>query len=194
MPISAARLPAADGSGVTAPSKSLRSRWIRCNSSFKITSKQIITVYCNIIPQNGIDHNVDSLYFSIKNIYGIVLGFEKFIPYAQNIILRIPVTASNQAYAVIDYWCKGPETITISNLMIRRTEQGVFDWSYNPQTVKEKRNVRAIRIHLLTRTGEKAGTTASDPINVGEVTVTPSGEYTWRLYTESVETPNNGMF
>ncbi len=168
---------------------------ISSSTAFKVTSDQKLTAIFKIVPLSGLDNNIDSLYFSIKKADGTRLGFEKFKPYNQDMSLTIWARASTQAYAVIDYWAKGPETMTIHNVMVRRADLGTYRWTSNPSSVAQKKNVRAIRIHLLTRTGTKTDTRTTDPIRVNdEVTVTPEGEYTWRLYSETIETPNNGVF
>ena len=119
------------------------------------------------------------------------------MPYGgtMNIIVKDSASSSNNgAYACIDYSSKGTGKLVIRGVKVQCVEDSSYTWTYNPTTAADKKNVRAIRMHLLTRTKDKAVTKSTGPINVGEINVNPTGDNTWRLYSTLIKVPNNGTF
>jgi hypothetical protein len=93
----------------------------------------------------------------------------------------------------LEFYAKGSGSLLIRGIEATKVEDSSFTWSNDP-SVADKRNVRAIRVFVLTRS-DKAETKSPASINLGEITfLPPAGEYTWRLNKETIEVPNNGMF
>ncbi|MBN1575671.1 MAG: hypothetical protein JW913_03915 [Chitinispirillaceae bacterium] len=161
-----------------------------------ITANQKYSIFLTIEPSGGFPDNLNWLKFSFQNSgRTTTYGSEQFKPYpGTTVSLTVAVTSSLPAYAYLDYSATGAGTLVISGIEVHCSELGAYDWKDNPATA-EKVNVRAIKMYVLTRTKGKATSSAEDKdIIVGEKTYTASGEYTWRLYTETIETPNNGIF
>ena len=71
-------------------------------------------------------------------------------------------------------------------------ESGTYTWTNNPATVTDKQNVRAIRVQIVTRSDDKTGVKIGGSLVAGDATISTSDNYTWRLYDDIIETPNNG--
>jgi hypothetical protein len=169
---------------------------LKYKTNLSIAANRKYTVLLQIDPSGGFPQNLNWLQFSFKKKENdAILGSEKFMPYTSDISITVPVHSNPQstAYAVLDYSTTGAGTLVIKGFEVRCSELEAYSWKNNP-AVADKRNVRAIKMFVLTRTSDKAGTKVSTPIVVGEVSVPRSGAYTWRLYTETVKIPNNGIF
>ncbi len=151
----------------------------------------------------GFPQNLDWAQVSFQNSNRTVeYGREKFKPSATLMKLTVAVhtaSAVSGAYFYLDYSAAGTGVLTFSGIEVRNVQRNGYSWTYDPTVttdpLTDKINVRAIRMYLLTRTEEKATTAAPGAITAGEISVTPTGEaYAWRLYTETIETPNNGRF
>jgi len=128
-------------------------------------------------------------------------GSERFKPTENPMEILVPVKTSspaNGAYLYIDYSAAGTGLVTLSGMEVRCSQLGAYSWTYTPTVntdpLTDKINVRAVRMYLLTRTSGKSSVKSSGPISVGEVSVTPSGDYAWQLVSETIETNNNGKF
>jgi hypothetical protein len=149
---------------------------------------------------------LSSLAITFKNTDDTPMGTEVFLPYSGDFKIEVPATASGQATVDLDYTFDGTGSITLSKFLLTRTQLSDYFWksSFTDDASggAQKSKVQAIRIHLLTRAEKKAGNSLSGTINVGgtedeepdgAVAVENcSGEYTWRLYTETIPIPNNG--
>lgn len=166
---------------------------IKNNSNFKINSDQKVTVLLTLIPQDGFPGNLDSLRVSINSPLNKILGTDKFLPQTSAMRYTFPVASASSASLCIEYWATGAGKLLLQGAEVHRSDLGSYTWTNSP-TDPQKRTVRAIRVSVLTRSREKAGVKSSGSIKVVDATVSRSGEYTWRLYTETVEIPNNGVF
>jgi type II secretory pathway component PulJ len=168
---------------------------VAANEKYEITLK--------IRAAAGFPQNLGWAQVSFQNSNKTVeYGREQFKPSATLMKLTVAVhtaSAVSGAYFYLDYSAAGTGVLTFSGIEVRNVQRNGYTWTYEPTAatdpLTDKINVRAIRMYLLTRTEERATTAAPGVITVGEVTVTPPGEsYAWRLYTETIETPNNGRF
>ncbi len=160
--------------------------------------------YCNVVrnrkysvmyridQSEDFSENLDSLRFEFASSSQIY-GFEKFRPHTGDRRLTIQNSNTGSAETRLLYSVNGRGVIDIQAIEVRCIADSAYTWKDNPTTV-EKARVRAIRIYVLTRTRQKGATKETTPIQVANVSVPRSGEYAWRLYRETVETPNNGQF
>lgn len=180
------------GGAITDAITSATTRSIRYNTDFPVTANQKYRATVTAASTAPLDY----LAVSIKNGAGTILGTEQFLPYNTSVDIEIPVQASSsQAYAHLDYKTTGAGTITLTTFTMIRSQRSAYTWTPDPTTA-QKLQVRAIRIYLLTRTKEKTATVTTGTIHAGGTTggvdIDCSGEYSWRLYTETVPVPNNG--
>ncbi len=180
-----------------APASAVTGHYVYCSTSFKVYVNRKYLVTMLIDPSGNFPANLSSMEISFRGSnHTTMYGSETFKPYAVGDTMRItvPVTSdAAQAYAHLAYTTTSGGTLVIKGIEVRCSELGAYSWKDNP-TAAEKRNVRAIKVLVLTRSSEKAGTKVSTNIAVADVSVPRSGEYTWRLFTETIETPNNGVF
>jgi hypothetical protein len=127
-------------------------------------------------------------------------GFEKFKPTSGTQLITVRDSISNtNAEMRLRYGTSGAGVLNINAVVVTTAEDSAFTWvnrftGCNPDSTVYKRNVRAIKIHVLTRTSGSAGVKVSSNIQVANVSVPRSGVYNWHYYTELVEVPNNGRF
>ena len=166
-------------------------------TGFPISANRKYSVMLQIDPSGGFPKNLTSMEISFRNFSNTqTYGSETFKPYSAGATMTIIVpvhTGAEDAYAYLHYTSSGAGTLVVNGVEVRCTELGAYDWKNDP-TVAEKVNVRAIRMYVLTRTRDKAASGVNTDIMVGEISVPRSGEYSYRLYTETIETPNNGIF
>jgi len=165
------------------------------STSFSVTADSKYAILLMINAEYGFPKQLDSLRFAFRNTGGVTIASEPFLPWCDSLWITVPVpTTSAQTYATIDYHAKGAGTLTIKGIEVKCIESGVYTWSDNPSTSADKKNVRAIRMYMLIRSDQKAAAGDGSAVNVGEISVSRSADYAWRLYTETIETPNNGIF
>jgi type II secretory pathway component PulJ len=178
------------------------SGWLRCRTALSVTANQEYRVKFYSTTSGNFPQNLNWVQCAFMNSSRTqTYGSEKFKPWANPMEITLPVNTSssaNGAYLCLDYSSSGDGSLLISGLEVTCTKIDNYNWTYAPTSgtdqLTKKANVRAIRMYMLTRTADKAATKSSGTCTVGEVSVTTSGNYTWRLYTEMVETPNNGTF
>jgi prepilin-type N-terminal cleavage/methylation domain-containing protein len=166
---------------------------LKYNTKCSVDANSTYSVSLQITPLNDFPKNLDSLRFTFKN-GATLLGSESFKPYSSAKLITIQNSNfTGNADMSLEFYAKGSGSLLISGIQSTKVEDSSFTWSSNP-AMADKRNVRAIRVFVLTRS-EKAGTKSSAPIKLGDITFTPpAGEYTWRLNKETIAVPNNGMF
>lgn len=162
-------------------------------SGYQVEKNEKYRVTMNASATGGFPTALDYMSIIFLTGNGKKLGMEQFRPYNGSLEFIIPVHTSGTMYPNIGYKASGSGAVTIESINIRLDEAKDYTWTFNPE-ITEKKNIRAIRIHVLTRTEKEGGVKADGPITVGDVTVPRNGNYSWRLYSETVETPNNGVF
>jgi hypothetical protein len=151
------------------------------------------SVLLQITPSGDFPKNLDSLRFAFKNGTTLLCS-EAFKPYLGDKLISFQNSNfTGNADMSLEFYAKGSGSLLIRGIEATKVEDSSFTWSNDP-SVADKRNVRAIRVFVLTRS-DKAETKSPASINLGEITfLPPAGEYTWRLNKETIEVPNNGMF
>jgi prepilin-type N-terminal cleavage/methylation domain-containing protein len=165
---------------------------IRYGGSFSVTANEKYLVSLTITPSDGFPQNLDSLNFSFKRIAdGTIIASEKFLPQKMGNQLVVFINSTEAVYATIDYCVKGVGSIDIKSVKATCTESGTYVWLNNP-SITDKQNIRVVRVQMVTRSDDKTGVKIGGSVVVGDATVQTSDNYTWRLYDDIIETPNNG--
>jgi hypothetical protein len=161
---------------------------------YQVEQNQKYRVTLDITPGGGFPDALDYLSIAFKDINNVDLGSEQFLPYSGKMEITVPIHTSGNAYPTLEYKTTGAGSLKIKGIEAHCTQNDIYSWSFNPG-ISDKKFVRAIRAHILTRTrGKTNRITDNGPVTVGDVQVPRMGGYTWRLYTETIETPNNGVF
>jgi type II secretory pathway component PulJ len=159
------------------------------NTSFVIPEEMKLNVKINMRTQKSF---IDSLHCSILQ-NSIVKGFEKFKPTNKIQELVFVSDPTNTGKLAIKYWVKGPGKMIISGFEISKEDLGTYVWTFNVPANK-KRYVKAIKIHMLSRSTIGSGFIEETPLTIADITFNRSGQYYWRSIEETVETFNNGRF
>jgi len=165
---------------------------LKCTRTFSIDTAEHILIQFKITPSNGFPENVDSIWCTIRSDWA-VLAKEPFKLTDKEMKIKMPVAKSDKAYISFDIYSKGAGTVKIESLKVKRADLGYYLWKDDPPE-NEKKAVKAIKIYALVRSKETVDSKDETPIAVGNITVTRSGNYAWRMYTETVEVVNNGIF
>jgi hypothetical protein len=176
--------------------------WLRCKTPLSVSANENYTIALSITASGSFPQNLNWIQCSFKSSNRTqTYGSEQFKPWANPVEITVPVKTSssaNGAYLCLDYSSSGNGSLLITGLTAKCSQIANYNWTFAPtrnsSQLTDKINVRAIRIYLLTRTSEKADTKSNGTLQVGEISVNTTGNFTWRLYTEMVETPNNGIF
>ena len=167
---------------------------VTCNRQLNISKEENVWMIFRMALSGDFPANLDSLRWSIKTSDGsTVLGSENFKVASSLMKIKIPVNVQGNARLVLDYKSHGTGVFQIMGVEVRRADIGEYDWSDNPPQNKKKA-VKAIKVFALVRSDKKGQVNTDTPIQVANVNVARSGQYSWRLYTETIETLNNGQF
>ncbi|MCX7726374.1 MAG: hypothetical protein N2053_05950 [Chitinispirillaceae bacterium] len=172
--------------------KAAATGYLKYNSTVNVSSTQKVSATIIGSSSGGFPDNLDSLRLSIKS-GSTIRGSDIFRIYKKDVKLVFPVQKVSGGDVYLEYWTRGKGKLTIKSIVVKGEGDSSLVWTFNPAT-NQKRYVKAIKIYLLTRSKDKTSTKVSTPITVGEINVSRSGEYTWRLMTEIVPVPSNGVF
>lgn len=180
------------GSGVITTSTSSNVS-IECQKNFTPPFPCRLSVKFKVEPSGGASP-ADSMLWSIKTVSGGTLkGAASFKPLTKDNTVIIPLPSVPLCKLSLNFTKVQSGTIKISYVYLRIIDRGAYTWIDKPLTA-QKRFVKAIRVYILSRSAKKTGTYENSPIIVGNDTIPRSGPYTWRLNTELIEVPNNGLF
>jgi hypothetical protein len=170
------------------------SGYITSANTFSLNSSRRISVNFRMSNRTGMPDNVDSMAWAVLNSSNTQISRGKFKPGLTDdkLILSVPGPVSS-AKIQLQTYCKAVASLRLDYLEVRAIDRGGYTWCDTVAT-GEKRNVRAIEIFVLMRSSVNTDTKITADINVANVTVSRSGSYAWRLLTETVEIPNNGLF
>ncbi|HMA65877.1 MAG: prepilin-type N-terminal cleavage/methylation domain-containing protein [Fibrobacterota bacterium] len=167
-----------------------------------VTSKNTFTVprasklrfVFTLSNNSNVETDIDSLKWSVLNSAGTEVAYDYFMPgiTSGNLIVTCKTSVSN-AKVRFSAKCKGAASLTLRLIEVRTADIGAIAWS-DTVAVKDKKNVKALRIYTLQRSSSKAESYASDTVSIANITVNRSTNYAWRLLSETVEIPNNGLF
>ena len=168
--------------------------YVTCNTPLDFQADQRITLDFLVSAQSGFPAAMEWVEWRITrgSATGSLITAERFHPNTFQNRIKIPVRQEGNARLSLFFKTTGSCTLLVNNIRVQTADLGRYDWSDNPPA-NQKSSVRAIRIQLLTRTRGEASTTENTPIQVGNVSISRSGAFVWRLYTEVVEVPNNGL-
>jgi Tfp pilus assembly protein PilW len=161
---------------------------IAYNTAKSVTANNKYLVTVKITPSTVPANFLNYLRFSFKN-GGTEIGSETFYPRSDTVKMVIPVSATASASISIDYSSKGSGTITIAGIEITCVDAGAYTWVSNP-TDQQRLDARAVKMHLLTKAD--IGVKMTGTMQIADATVTLSGNYSYRRFTNIVEIPNNG--
>lgn len=169
---------------------------IRNTTTFTVAADQNISVSFGIVAAGGFPGNLNELAFRVQDAYTYTtLGQETFLPSELITQVTFPVKQAAHAKICLDYKASGSGDLQIDWVKVIRRDLGEYNWKNDEElATAEKRNVRAIRILALTRSGGETNTaTAPETMTISNITFPISGNYVWRLHSETVEIPNNGV-
>jgi type II secretory pathway pseudopilin PulG len=161
-------------------------------SSFSTDKDQQLKVSLWLTPDASFISNLDSAYCSIYD-GSTRIGYNKFIPSGLKTDLLISMPQRNGVKVAIEYWTKGSGSLLINGIEIRRANDGEYVWVDTPIQSKKKL-VKAIKVHVLTRSRANAGVSVDTPVPVANISYPRSGKFIWRSFEEVIFTPNNGIF
>lgn len=143
---------------------------------------------------SDVEKNIDSLKWSVIGSAGTEVASDYFKPGITTgkiiVVCKTPQTGAKVRFTAI---CKGAASLTIQLIEVRTADIGAFAWS-DTVGVKDKKNVKALRIYTLQRSASKAESSISDSITIANVKIERTRKYAWRFLSETVEIPNNGLF
>jgi len=193
----------------TAPTKSTNSPlaltftaaakgYVKYISQKSVIKNRKYSILFQINTSGGFPDALDSLRFEFVNGTSLY-GYEKFKPVTGTQLITVRDSISGTADMRLRYSASGAGVLNINAVVARVTEDSCYTWvnrftGGNPDSTAYKKLVRAIKIHILTRTSVQTGTKMSSTIQVANVSVQMPEGYTCRNYTELIEVPNNGRF
>ncbi|NLD92534.1 MAG: hypothetical protein GX639_07685 [Fibrobacter sp.] len=182
------------GSGMKVSYSGAGTGTVKTNNSFTISGASRIRIIFQLSNNSGVESNIDSLKWSILNSSGNEVAYEYFKPgiTSGNMIVTCKTQVSG-AVVRFSAKCKGAASLTLQKIEVRTADIGEIAWS-DIVADDEKKYVKALRIYMLQRSSSKAESYASDTISVANILVNRSTDFTWRLLSETVEIPNNGLF
>jgi hypothetical protein len=166
---------------------------VECQKTFTPPNPCRVSVKFKVESFNGTTP-ADSMQWSIKTVSGSTLkGTTWFKPAAKDNTIIIPLPSIPLSKLSLNFTTVRSGSIKISYAYLRIIDRGAYTWVDKP-LITQNRFVKAIRVYILSRSAKKSSTNENKPIIVGNDTIPRSGPYTWRLNTELIEIPNNGLF
>ncbi|NLW30906.1 MAG: prepilin-type N-terminal cleavage/methylation domain-containing protein [Fibrobacter sp.] len=167
---------------------------MKFNQKINLVSEANLRIIYDMTFSEDFKNDMDSMRWEIRYFPTAgVAGSVAFKAPKSELGLEIPVPQNSNAELVLRYWTNGSKDFTVNSFKLLLDNFGKYQWTSNPQT-NRKKGVKAIKIEALTRSKNKGETTVETPISVGNVSISRSGPYNWRHYSEIVEIPNNGLF
>ncbi len=161
--------------------------------TFSINPAARIKVRFTLVNKSGIPDNIESIQWGIVNSFNSVIASENFKAGLSGGELIIPVSSVSNARIQLKAVSKAAASLVIDKFELKAIDRGLIVWS-DTVAVKEKKNVKALKIYVLLRTNGKTDTQKNGPVNVANISIDRSGMYSWRLLSETVEISNNGLF
>lgn len=172
--------------------------YVRYVSQNPVVKNRKYSILFQIASSGGFPDKLDSLRFEFANGTSLY-GYEKFKPVTGTQVITVRDSISGTADMRLRYSVSGAGVLNINEVVARTAEDSCYTWvnrftGGSPDSTAYKKLVRAIKIHILTRTSGQTGTKSASNIDVANVSVQRPEGYTCRYYTEIVEVPNNGRF
>lgn len=167
---------------------------MKFNQKVNLDSEANLRIIYDMTFSEDFRNDMDSMRWEIRySTANSVVGSVAFKAPKSQLGLQIPVPQNSNAELALRYWTNGSKDFTVNSFKLLLDNFGKYQWTSNPQT-NRKKGVKAIKIEALVRSKNKGETTVETPITVGNVSISRSGPYNWRHYSEVVEIPNNGLF
>jgi len=168
---------------------------LKCSYNRTVRKNCTYNVRLKIIPSSSVFlSRIDSLRFAFKNNFNYY-GVESFKPYLNDMVVPVHTSGSGYVDMVLEYNVHDAGSLVITGIEVSLAVDSAYTWLNNPVTPAVKENVRAIRVFVLMRSAGITGIKAPAQIAVGPITVNPpAGDYLWRVFEETIEVPNNGIF
>ena len=99
---------------------------------------------------------------------------------------------NNDARLSLEFTSTGNGKLQVSEVVLTKVSTDRFTWVNMPDSI-QRPLVKAVKVFLLTRTSGETDTKRSGSITVANYNCPTVGNYTWRLYEEIIERPNNGL-
>ncbi len=142
----------------------------------------------------GATDKIDTLRWSILDNSNSTVVTENFKSGITDGEYIIPVPAAITSGKIqFEAVCNGAASVVLNSLEIRTVDRGEIIWS-DTVSLNEQKNVKALQICLLLRSSSKTDSPINGAINVANVVINRTGQYSWRFLKETVEIPNNGLF
>jgi prepilin-type N-terminal cleavage/methylation domain-containing protein len=167
--------------------------FLKYSTPYAVEANRRYSIHLKLTASGGFPKNLDSLRFSFRRSDNTIASSEKFLPFGSDITLTVPMSSSGDFYPTLDYFAKGTGTIQFSEIEIKCVTLNSYVWTSTPTTA-QKGSVRAIRVSALTYSKGSSGVqTKGGDFTLGDMTIhcSPS-KYSWRVYSQTVFTPNNG--
>jgi hypothetical protein len=167
---------------------------VTSNNTYNISVASRLRFVFTLNNVSNVETNIDSLKWSVINSSGteVASDFFKAGITTGNLIVACKSSYSG-AKVRFSAICKGAASLTIQLIEIRTADIGAIAWG-DTVAVKDKKNVKALRIYTLQRSTSTAESHSGDSISIANIKVGRSVNYAWRLLKETVEIPNNGLF
>jgi hypothetical protein len=159
-------------------------------TTVKKNQKYLVTI--GILPTTSPTGFLNYMNFMFKNGTNLT-DSAYFLPRTDTFQMVIPTTKDVTSGSIAIYYsASGSGNVLFKTLKVTCVDTGAYTWLNNPTDKGDKMRTKAIRVHLLTR--EETGVTMSGTQPIVDDTVTFLGNYSWRIYDNLIEIPNNGVF
>lgn len=167
---------------------------VTCNTSFSLTRGHV-RVSFNVSGADGFPEALSEIKWVLRGNggNGAVLGSESFLPRSGKNQFDFPVLLeNNDARLSLEFTSTGNGKLQVSEVVLTKVSTDRFTWVNMPDSI-QRPLVKAVKVFLLTRTSGETDTKRSGSITVANYNCPTVGNYTWRLYEEIIEIPNNGL-
>jgi hypothetical protein len=165
---------------------------LNCTKQFNIASPQNVWIKFKLIPTGGFPANLSQIRCVVRTSSN-EFASDTFLARNEEVRLKLTVPAVSNAFVAFNYTSTGSGAFDIQSLEVRRADLGRYVWYDSPVT-NNKKAVKAINVFALVRSSDKVETAEGSSITVANISVARSGAYAWRLYKETIEILNNGIF
>ncbi len=137
--------------------------------------------------------NVDSMNAILCNSSGTPLASQTFLPTASNtnIVITWSGISCSNCYAGFKMVMSGKGEFDLNAFRFSEVAQGNVTWVSQP-TLAQKKAVKSLRIHLLTRSKQGLFGNHTDTLTLANATLTFNDKMGRSLTEETVAVPNNG--
>lgn len=164
------------------------------SNTFAISSPARVKLTYSLTNTSNVTTNIRTLKWSILDNAGTVMAIDSIKPglTTGSVVLPVKVRVPS-ARVQLSADCTGAAALVIKSINIKAIDLGTIVWS-DTVTVEKKKHVKSIKIFVLQRSTSKTDSYTGGDIKIANETFVRSGSYAWKLLSETVEVPNNGLF